>query len=86
MGILSMFKKEGSCHVRIDEATNGLKKIAYIHTEDHHILRKLMAMGTLPGSFITLIQRFPSYVFQIGQSQFTIDKHMASHIYIRLVK
>lgn len=30
MGILSMFKKEGSCHVRINEATNGLKKIAIV--------------------------------------------------------
>lgn len=71
----------------LSDLSKGQKgKIAYIHTEDHHILRKLMAMGTLPGSFITLIQRFPSYVFQIGHSQFAIDKNMASHIYIRLVK
>ena len=31
---------------------------------------------------VTLIQRFPSYVFQIGQSQFAIDKELASCISI----
>ncbi len=80
-------KKPWKIIIPLSDLSKGQKgKIAYIHTKDHHILRKLMAMGTLPGSIITLIQRFPSYVFQIGQSQFTIDKHMASHIYIRLVK
>ncbi len=80
-------KKPWKIIIPLSDLSKGQKgKIAYIHTKDHHILRKLMAMGTLPGSIITLIQRFPSYVFHIGQSQFTIDKHMASHIYIRLVK
>lgn len=63
---------------------NEKGKIAYIHTEDRHILKKLMSMGTLPGVSITLLQRFPSYVFQIGKSQFAIDKELASHIYVRI--
>jgi DtxR family transcriptional regulator, Mn-dependent transcriptional regulator len=43
-------------------------------------------MGVLPGTSITLIQNFPSYVFQLGQSQFAIDKDLASAIYVRLTK
>lgn len=57
--------------------------IAYIHTREKKGLQKLMALGALPGSNIKLIQRFPSYVFQIGHSQFAIDKQLAQKIFVR---
>lgn len=58
--------------------------VAYIHTKDDKKLQKLMAMGVLPGMAISLIQSFPSYVFQIGQSQFAIDKELADCIFVRI--
>jgi DtxR family Mn-dependent transcriptional regulator len=61
-------------------------KIAYLATDDQGRLHKLMAMGALPGFPIRMIQKFPSYVFQIGQSQFAIDQEMAEGIYVRLEK
>ena len=60
--------------------------IAYLATDDKGRLHKLMALGALPGLPITMIQRFPSYVFQVGQSQFAIDQEMAEGIYVRLEK
>ncbi len=62
---------------------NQKGKIARINTHDHKKLQKIMAMGVLPGMPITLIQKFPSYVFQVGQSQFAIDKELASCIYVK---
>ena len=61
-------------------------KVAYIHTRDRKKLEKIMAMGVLPGMVVTLIQRFPSYVFQIGQSQFAIDKDLAESIFVRITR
>jgi DtxR family Mn-dependent transcriptional regulator len=62
---------------------NGQKgEIASIYTEDHDKLKKLMAMGVLPGIKISLVQKFPSYVFQIGHSQFAIDKEIAECVFI----
>lgn len=60
--------------------------IAYLATNDKERLHKLMAMGALPGLSLTVIQRFPSYVFKIGQSQFAVDQPMAEGIYVRLEK
>ncbi len=57
-------------------------KVAYINTNDNKKLQKLMAMGVLPGMPIALIQKFPSYVFQIGQSQFAVDKELAESIFV----
>jgi DtxR family transcriptional regulator, Mn-dependent transcriptional regulator len=61
-------------------------KIAYLHTNDKDILRKIMAMGALPGLSISLVQGFPSYVFQIGESQFAVDKNIAEQIQVWLSK
>jgi DtxR family Mn-dependent transcriptional regulator len=57
--------------------------IAYLATNDRARLAKLMAMGALPGLSISMVQKFPSFVFQVGQSQFAVDKEMAEGIYVR---
>jgi len=58
--------------------------IAYIQMNDPKHLQKLMAMGVLPGVPITLLRRFPSFVFEAGYSQFAVDKEIAADIYVRL--
>lgn len=65
---------------------NQKGRVAYIHTHDQKKLQKIMAMGVLPGMNISLIQKFPSYVFQVGHSQFAIDRDLASAIYVLLTK
>jgi len=59
-------------------------RIAYLATNDVARLNRLMGMGVLPGISISLLQKFPSYVFQIGESQFAVDKAMAEGIYVRI--
>ncbi|MFB3890919.1 MAG: FeoA family protein [Phycisphaerae bacterium] len=56
--------------------------IAYLSTSDHREIQKLMAIGILPGVHIRLIRRFPSYVFQVGYSQFTVDRELAAKIVV----
>ena len=57
--------------------------VAYLNSEDVADLRKLMAIGALPGTAVTLKQRFPSYLIELGNSQFAIDEEMARQIYVR---
>lgn len=61
-------------------------KVAYIYAPESDQLQKLVAMGVLPGAPISLIQSFPSYVFQMHQTQFAVDKEIAEAIYVRLVE
>lgn len=56
--------------------------VAYLSTRDNREIQKLMAMGILPGSDIGLLRLFPSYIFEIGQSQFTVDRSLAEKIFI----
>lgn len=89
---------EGKCCLKRDDKIGSLikplsalkkgqrGKIAYIHTNDTDLLRKIMAMGALPGLPVTLLQGFPSYLFQIGESQFAIDKSIADQIKVWLLK
>lgn len=61
-------------------------KIAYLQAKDRSQMQKLISIGAIPGVAISLMQRFPSYVFQLGHSQFAVDKELASAIYVRLTK
>ena len=67
-------------------AQGQMGKVAYVYAPESSRLQKLMSMGILPGASIRLIQNFPSYVFEIGQAQFAVDKEIADAIYIRLVE
>jgi DtxR family Mn-dependent transcriptional regulator len=69
---------------QLDQGQRG--KVAYVHAPEFNQLQKLMAMGILPGVAVTLIQSFPSYVFQIGQTQFAVDREIADAIYVRHVE
>lgn len=71
----------------LSQLAKGQKgKVAYIYAPEAGKLQKLMAMGILPGAPIGLIQSFPSYVFQAGQTQFAVDKEIADAIYVRLIE
>jgi DtxR family Mn-dependent transcriptional regulator len=59
-------------------------KVAYLQSTKPDQMKKLMAMGVLPGRPIALEQRFPSYVFRSGQSEFAVDATLAGAIYVRL--
>ena len=60
--------------------------VAYLYAPQTDKLQKLMAMGILPGAPISLVQTFPSYVFQAGNSQFATDREIGDAIYVRLTE
>ena len=66
--------------------TKDKGQIAYLQAKDASQMHKLISIGALPGISVILLQKFPSYVFQIGQSQFAIDTELAQRIYVRLIK
>lgn len=82
------------CETALDHATRAVAplrnlrpgqrgRIAYVQTTEARKLQKLMAMGVLPGKTLRLIQGFPSFVFEVGHSQFAVDADMAGTIFVR---
>jgi len=66
--------------------SGSIGKISYINTRDADILKKLISMGVLPGNQIKLLHRFPSFVFEMNDSSFAIDKDLAENIFVLLLK
>ena len=58
--------------------------IAYLQTKNKEQMQKLLSIGAIPGVHITLMQKFPSYVFKIGHSQFAVDKELAQSIFVKV--
>ena len=67
--------------IELDAGQRG--RIVYLHGKNDKELQKLMAMGMLPGMHIQIIQKFPSYLLQIGQTQVAMDEEMAEDVYVR---
>jgi Fe2+ transport system protein FeoA len=59
-------------------------RIAMLKTNDSHTINKLMALGVYPGLPIKLVQKSPSYVFQIGFTQIATDSEFAGEIQVVL--
>ena len=57
--------------------------IAGLKTRDSRALHKLMMLGVVPGSELLLLQRFPSYVLQVGQTQVALDRETARLVQVR---
>ncbi len=57
-------------------------RVAYLRTSDHERLHQLLSLGFSPGTSIRVHQRSPVLVLQIDQSEFALDKEVASDVYV----
>lgn len=76
---------EGPLVASLADLNPGQKgKIAYVQSRQSAEIQKLMAIGILPGTPIHSIRRYPSYVFEVGNTQYAVDRNIANEIYVRL--
>ncbi|NLY55124.1 MAG: ferrous iron transport protein A [Firmicutes bacterium] len=52
-------------------------RIAGIRSTNGTLINKLAALGVLPGLPLTLIQTYPAYLVQIGQTELALDRETA---------
>lgn len=79
-------KKENRSHFffLIHLPLHQIAEVTAIQTSDPKKLQKLIAIGVFPGMKLSLIQKFPSYTFQMGHSQFVIDRPLAECVLCRM--
>ncbi len=57
-------------------------KVAYINTRSNSRMHKLSHFGIVPGTFVSVHQRYPSFVIKCGNSQIALEEDIAKEIYI----
>jgi ferrous iron transport protein A len=60
--------------------------VTRITSADRTMVQKLMAMGVVPGTTVTLEQRSPRYRITVDEHQFVIGHETAQAIYVRLTE
>ncbi|MBM3789272.1 MAG: metal-dependent transcriptional regulator [Acidobacteria bacterium] len=58
-------------------------RIAYFCTQEHARLLKLSSLGLTPGSRIRLLQKWPSFVLLIDETEIALEEEVARTIYVR---
>lgn len=68
----------------LSQLNNGEQAVVtQINTKDQATLNKIMALGILPGMRVTMIQRYPTFVFQVGNTRVTADENLVNNILIQ---
>jgi DtxR family Mn-dependent transcriptional regulator len=57
-------------------------KVAYINTRSNSRMHKLSHFGVLPGSSVSVHQRYPSFVITCGDHQIAIEEDIAREVYV----
>lgn len=62
---------------------NKKARVVRVCTKERPALRKLLSMGILPKADIVLLHKFPAFVFRKGHSVFSIDRELASLVFVK---
>jgi Fe2+ transport system protein FeoA len=75
----------GGSDCRLSEMRPGQTgTVSRIHSKAGKELQKFLALGVLPGSIVTLKRRFPSFVFEVGFSEYAVDNRIADAVLVRI--
>ena len=56
-------------------------KVAYINTRSNSRMHNLSHCGIIPGAFVSVHQRYPSFVIKCGNNQIALEEGIAKGIY-----
>ena len=75
----------GAAMIPLTQMACGIPaRIAAIDTRDPQRLHRLLAMGLMPGTTITLLQKKPAFVVQVEQRQIALEESIGNDIRIWL--
>ena len=57
-------------------------KVSYINTRSNSRMHKLSHFGIIPGAFVSVHQRYPSFVIKCGNNQIALEEGIAQEIYV----
>ncbi len=69
---------------RLSELSPGQSgEVMAIESRQASRLDRLGALGLVPGSIVTLLQRAPAFILRVGETELTVDESIASEILTR---
>jgi len=61
-------------------------RVAYLLTQEHPELHRLLRFGLVPGRELNLHQTYPAFVIRIGETQLAMEPEVAGRVYLRRTK
>lgn len=58
-------------------------QVAYFCATEHARMLKLSSLGLAPGCRIKLLQKWPSFVLQVDETEIAVEEEVARNIYVR---
>jgi DtxR family Mn-dependent transcriptional regulator len=78
-----IMEPSGQVTCSLDKLSSGQKAtIAYLDFDRNRELHRLLSLGLVPGTPIEVVQKFPTFVLQVNESQLAFDESIASDIFV----
>lgn len=61
---------------------NEKASISTIDETSSEIIRKLVALGLVPGQEVEIIRKIPIYILKIGHTQVAVDEELIRNVYV----
>lgn len=59
-------------------------RVAYLQLKKNPDVYRLLSLGLTPGRDLRVIQRYPAFVVEAGESQLALDEAICEHIFVRV--
>lgn len=59
-------------------------RIAYLQLKKNPDVYRLLSLGLVPGQNLRVIQRYPAFVVEAGETQLALDEAICEHIFVRV--
>lgn len=56
--------------------------VVQLQPQDDAMLRKLLALGIMPGSQVVVEQSFPSFIVRVGRARSALDRETVACIFV----
>lgn len=67
----------------LDKLSGGQRgKITYLLFKNNPQLQQLLSLGLTPGTPVNVIQKFPTFIVEVNESQLAFDEEIAKSIYV----
>lgn len=81
-----LIKKIRPLVMPLNELNPGEKgRITFISSHDKRRLQRLSSLGIVPDGDVTLNQKLPTVVIQVGETEIALDKDIVSEIYVKRI-
>lgn len=71
----------------LSKVESGMRvRVVYLQLKKNPDVYRLLSLGLTPGQNLRVIQKYPAFVIEAGESQLALDEAICEHVFVRMAE